>query len=547
MIAFLMSAVLVACGGAAASGKTPHPRAFERLPILEGGRVKPIDTFARNALTLISGKQSHRVDGHRRRASEWLLQALFDPGAADAQAVFLIDEPEILDLLRLPHSQRRFSFLQIEPNRARLGEAALAASELPARSRSRFQSASIAAERRLRLYESIRDSAAMHPGSPAFLALAPQRPDGAWSTLSEGLLRVHAMEPAHPGLIAFSAMQKAYRAHDFEAFDAALKSYADWLAQNRPADARRAAVEWRFNSLQPFMVAMTLHVAAFLLLAFSWTGGGDRFYRLGISLAWTAALVHSSGLFARMAIQGRPPVTNLYSSAVFVGWVASLLGLACERFHRRGLAAAAAACTGFLGLLVAHNLQAGGDTMEMMQAVLDSNFWLATHVVTITIGYSSTYLAGLAGAFWVLRQRLGGRSSPADGRALYSLAYGAVAFSLLFSFIGTVLGGIWADQSWGRFWGWDPKENGALLLVLWHAALLHARWAGFAGERGFMLLSIFGGIVVTFSWFGVNMLGVGLHSYGFMENSLWWLAAFCAGQLGLIAVGLAPQTGRSAL
>ena len=115
-----------------------------------------------------------------------------------------------------------------------------------------------------------------------------------------------------------------------------------------------------------------------------------------------------------------------------------------------------------------------------------------------------------------------------------------IAFSLLFSFVGTVLGGIWADQSWGRFWGWDPKENGALLIVLWNALILHARWGGFVRERGIMLMAIFGNIIVSLSWFGVNMLGIGLHSYGFMDAAFYWLSAFCALQLALMALGALP-------
>ena len=120
--------------------------------------------------------------------------------------------------------------------------------------------------------------------------------------------------------------------------------------------------------------------------------------------------------------------------------------------------------------------------MEMMRAVLDSNFWLATHVVTITIGYSGTFLAGAIAIGWAVREHLAPRLDPATSKALSSMVYGVVCFALFFSFLGTVLGGIWADQSWGRFWGWDPKENGALLIVLWNAIILHARWGGFVAR-----------------------------------------------------------------
>jgi hypothetical protein len=103
-----------------------------------------------------------------------------------------------------------------------------------------------------------------------------------------------------------------------------------------------------------------------------------------------------------------------------------------------------------------------------------------------------------------------------------------------------VLGGVWADQSWGRFWGWDPKENGALLIVLWCAIILHARWGDYIGQRGLMVMAIFGNVITSFSWFGVNMLGIGLHSYGFMQKAFPWLVGFMLSQLALMAIAGIP-------
>jgi ABC-type transport system involved in cytochrome c biogenesis permease subunit len=128
------------------------------------------------------------------------------------------------------------------------------------------------------------------------------------------------------------------------------------------------------------------------------------------------------------------------------------------------------------------------------------------------------------------------------GTALAQMTYGIVCFAVLFSFTGTVLGGIWADQSWGRFWGWDPKENGALLIVLWNVIILHARWGGMIRERGLMNMVIFGNIVTGWSWFGVNMLGIGLHNYGFTEAAFKWLVLFAITQIGLIVLGMLPLT-----
>ena len=178
--------------------------------------------------------------------------------------------------------------------------------------------------------------------------------------------------------------------------------------------------------------------------------------------------------------------------------------------------------------------------MEMMRAVLDTNFWLATHVVIVTLGYASTYVAGFLALVFVLRGMLS-RSLDADLRqSLAKMIYAITCFATLFSFQGTVLGGIWADQSWGRFWGWDPKENGALIIVLWNVLILHARWGGMVRDRGLALLAIFGNIVTTWSFFGTNMLGVGLHSYGFMDQERIALIAFVSSQLVIILIGGLP-------
>jgi ABC-type transport system involved in cytochrome c biogenesis permease subunit len=234
-------------------------------------------------------------------------------------------------------------------------------------------------------------------------------------------------------------------------------------------------------------------------------------------------------------------VTNLYSSAVFIGWGAVLLGLILEKLYKNGIGAVVSSAIGFLTLIIAHHLALEGDTMEMMRAVLDTNFWLTTHVVTVTLGYASTYVAGFLALIYIVRGVFTKTLDAATGQSLARMIYGIVCFATLFSFTGTVLGGIWADQSWGRFWGWDPKENGALIIVLWNALILHLRWGGMIRERGLVNCAVFGNIVTTWSWFGVNMLGIGLHSYGFTAAAFQWLMLFVISQLAFIALGLLPE------
>ncbi len=362
-------------------------------------------------------------------------------------------------------------------------------------------------------------------------------------------------------------MATAYRQGNAAEFNRAIDDYKAWLADHRfDRELRKGRAEFFYNDTRVFLHATIVYIFAFLLgcvclLSISALPGlSESFRRAGFYLVCLAGLAHTFGLIFRMVLEGRPPVTNLYSSAIFIGWGALILGLAIERIYRLGIGIIVASFAGFVTLLIAHNLALGGDTMEMLRAVLDTNFWLATHVVVVTLGYASTFFAGLLaiiyivlGLFTPLLTRtpapVGSISSPVAGHpalpqigsALAKMVYAIICFATLFSFTGTVLGGIWADQSWGRFWGWDPKENGALMIVIWNALILHARWGGLVGQAGLVNLAVFGNIATSFSWFGVNMLGIGLHSYGFMDAAFKWLMLFVVTQLLLIGDGLLPK------
>ena len=390
--------------------------------------------------------------------------------------------------------------------------------------------------------------------------LDPAKDKNAWVNAGASLIGAIQTGQIHPAVSFFARMATAYGHDDAAEFNSALAGYKAWLAPNFAHELAKGRAEFYFNQVKAFLHATIIYIAAFLLaggalLTFGVSPGlSESLRRASFYLIALAFVVHTFGLVFRMVLEGRPPVTNLYSSAIFIGWGACVLGIVLERVYRVGLGCAVAGFAGFVTLLIAHNLALGGDTMEMMRAVLDTNFWLATHVVVVTLGYASTFVAGtLAMAYIILgvftpllSARVGVAGSatkPGDlnlSKALAKMVYAIVCFATLFSFTGTVLGGIWADQSWGRFWGWDPKENGALLIVLWNALILHARWGGLVRERGLMNLALFGNIVTSFSWFGVNMLGIGLHSYGFMDAAFKWLMLFIASQVCFIGFGLLP-------
>ncbi len=551
--------VVVACGSLA---RPPARGAYDldalgRLPVSSGGRVKPLDSAARHALMVAGGRQSVAGD-EPMDAVGFFAGLVARPGEVADLPVLRVDHPDLLGLLGLtPEQGGRISLNAVEPHWESVSAQAARAFEVDAKGRDPFQRAVV------RLFGSVDSLLAVARMRQPY-AVPPLRPGESWrgfhdAFLESGIARGPGAPDAdggpdladlHPGVAYWIAMMTAYSEADADGFNGAVAGYDALLRREMPGTMRRMDLEVLFNRARLFVGSTVVYLIGFVLLCasvFARARGGagsssGRTLRVSaVGLIWGAFAVHTVAIALRIYLQGRPPVTNLYSSAVFVGWAAVLFGLILERLQPLGLAAGGAAVVGFATLIVAHNLGSDGDTMQMMQAVLDSNFWLATHVTTITLGYSATFLAGVLGAAYLLLGVPTRWLTPDRARALGRMVYGTVCFALLLSFVGTVLGGIWADQSWGRFWGWDPKENGAALVVLNNALILHARWAGLVRLRGVMVLAVGGNIVTAWSWFGTNMLGVGLHSYGFMESAVFWLMLFVVSQLGVMALGVLPE------
>ncbi|MCA9083492.1 MAG: cytochrome c biogenesis protein CcsA [Planctomycetaceae bacterium] len=337
---------------------------------------------------------------------------------------------------------------------------------------------------------------------------------------------------------------EAWQQGDVEAFNNTLADYQNRLRE-KPLPHVRADVvkaETFFNFYEPFMKAIYLYLPVLIVSFLSWIVWPKTLRRTGFWVMLLAFAVHSYALIMRMYISGRPPVTNLYSSAIFIGWAAVAAAFPVERLLKNGIGNILGSSVGAATLVIAHYLARDeGDTLGVMQAVLDTTFWLATHVVCITLGYAATFLAGaMAIAYWAM-STFGRQDKQDELSRLGRMIYGVLCFAVFFSLVGTVLGGLWADDSWGRFWGWDPKENGAMLIVMWNALILHARWDKMVRDYGTAVLAMFGNIVTAWSWFGVNELKAGLHTYGFTEGRLLALVVFIGLQSLLIAIALLPK------
>jgi ABC-type transport system involved in cytochrome c biogenesis permease subunit len=441
---------------------------------------------------------------------------------------FTLRMPESRHLLGLQADRERFSFWELMARAPALAQVLESVGDRAPDERSGVETEIIAVSQAMFL--------ASQSSQPSALKVIPP-PAGEgeeWISPPEAVARPEHLQRDHALLDHWVKAMMAYRNGNQAAFDSALTAAQALVADRDQAriSKTRFQLEVPYQRFDGHSKALILYWIALIGCFLFFMRQNKWLYYSLVSMVSIALLINVAAIIARILIMRRPPVTSLYETFPFVAAVAVLAALVIELFNRRGIGLLSASMLGVGLLSIANRYAAEGDTMRMLVAVLDSNFWLSTHVITITIGYSACLLCGAIGHVWLVGALLPGKEDkPQRLREIQKMLYGTLGFGLIFSFIGTVLGGIWADQSWGRFWGWDPKENGALLIVIWCVILLHARWWGKIRDLGMALGVVFGAIVVSIAWLGVNLLNVGLHSYGFTSGTAYKLMAYIYAEL----------------
>ena len=571
---------------------------FGKIPVQFGGRVMPLAAFANQTLTAISNKsylpltdapgaiRQRAGDGKRMSSLQWLMEVAIDDERLGDLQMFRIDSSDVRDEFGLPkRASKLFTLNELRPHAERLGQLVEKAAGLDVRDQSFKDKKLMELDRRIRAFTMVavsfrlpmlqeypvemfpegttkmqrslyafkkleeRMKATQEMTSPGIVPPAEQTPGTSVRWLAFAPASFNAVTAAmtqadntaapsgQAGVETFAAMIKSYAGENSGDFNKAVDEHLVAVSAVAGTDYQpwRVSLERWTESRWPTGVALGLYMVALVLGLLELMIQMPTLRRATWGILIIAVCIHTVALLSRILITGRAPVINIYSSAVFIGWAAVIAGLIQERTFRYGIGNLLAAGSGVLALLVAYGLSSG-DTMPVLQAVLDTQFWLGTHVISVTLGYTATMIAGFLGIIYLIASWIG---ISAQGRKeIYRSVYGATCFGILFSFVGTVLGGLWADDSWGRFWGWDPKENGALLIVIWNALMLHARWDGIVAARGFSILAIGGNIVTAWSYFGTNELGIGLHSYGFTSGVLKWLSIFIASQVFFMVAGI---------
>lgn len=500
------------------------------LAIQSGGRIKPLDTFAREGMELLTGKQKFR--GHS--SLEMLLSMLFEPNLWQEVEFIQINHRPLVKDLGLPEKADSFYSNKEIMHSVRLMPLF---QELQAKQKAQekldpyFQAVN-------RLGNQIAFMQDLISGRA--LRLVP--PNAEQYNKSDAWLGFE--EYSDTLKLRFALMAASFTSPE-EATREKLSEYADKFrelaASNNPKlypDMPHMKWEIHFNDLHPFRWAWIFALTATILFTFSFYSA-KKFWAHGGAIFFVASFVMQIYGFAlRCWIAGRPPVSNMYESIIWVAFGCMLFGLILELVYRKRVIMIASLLFSTIALIVADQVTGVLDAgIQPLEPVLRSNFWLLIHVLTITLGYAAFSLSLILGNMGLGQiVFLGKESTTTPLRLLSFYAYRAVQVGVILLAAGTILGGVWAEYSWGRFWGWDPKETWALIALLGYLALIHARFKGMVSHIGFLAGCVGAFLGVLMAWYGVNfVLGAGLHTYGFSSGGMSVVATYSSIQLLFVA------------
>ena len=486
---------------------------LETITVQQGGRKKPLDTVAQETVAKIYGATTYKHDGIQESAMETFMSLWRNNRNWNEEPFVLVSYRPLKEMAGLDVEQKHFSFETLMRNPT-LGEVVRAAHRKQSDDAdlSRDEREALTVEERLQLMLSMVDDNA--------IAIVPHPSDikGKWGTIQD-TPNLYAPESAAPLLASFTMLKQTVFSGHLPMVDPLAKSLRQGLADLSPGVYPTDSVMRRevfFNHFHPFAKAWQLYGIAFVLMLVALWVQPFNLYWTAIGTFVAGVAVQSYGFWLRMQIAGRPPVTNMYESVVWVGFGIAAIALMFELLQRSKYYLLAAAPLAVVCLILADSLPAVLDpSISPLVPVLRDNFWLSIHVPTIALSYASFALA-LGLGHVALGSYLFTPNATARIRLLSQLNYRVLQVGVLLLTAGIILGGIWAHFSWGRFWGWDPKETWALIALLCYLVPLHGRLVGWIGNFGISVASVVAFNAVLMAWYGVNfVLGTGLHSYGF--------------------------------
>lgn len=505
---------------------------LQNIAIQERGRIKPFDTFANETLQFLTGKSTW----NGVQPTEFVFSMLFRFEDWENEELINISYNPLKEKLGLDKSKRFFSYKAISENTALIKLVQEGARKEQSKERlSELDKKAFQVQNQRGMLEAIIS------GTALTILPNPQGIDATWFPISAISDRTLPYAPDQLEKLSQSlkALMEAYYKGDSKTWNDSSLKFVEVVRTELGKDHYPSAAslkrEIHYNQLRPFRWAWIFYLVSFLaLVAFTITQAKFQMWAGAAALALGLA-IHTYGFVLRCWIAGRPPVSNMYESVLWVAWGCVVFSLVIWIKYKKAVIPTAAVVFAILGLVLADNVPLVLDpSIHPLEPVLRSNFWLTIHVLTITLSYAAFALSLCLGNV-VLGAYLFKPTSVPTIQSLTLYMYRAMQIGVILLAAGTILGGVWADYSWGRFWGWDPKEVWALIALLLYIAVLHGRFTGWLKGFGFVVTTVLSFMGVLMAWYGVNfVLGVGLHSYGFGSGGSIYVSTYLGLQLAYI-------------
>jgi cytochrome c-type biogenesis protein CcsB len=503
---------------------------LDYLPIQEGGRIKPFQSFAKESLLLIYGKPTFEKKSATEIIYTWILQ----PTAWYEKELFELKFSQLKEALKLDASKNLFTFKQLMGSE----RLPLLIQELRSKRETKekldpFYQAIQRLENQLFVFEEI--------VAGRLIRVVPPKTGDQWLGLPD-------LEPAFQN--QFSEISKALvdtlvvkmenkTASDIKAKELRLKEQVEAfkalaMGQNKELYdvENHVRAEVAYNNFHPFGWACWVFILAALAVLISWIFNKSQGYYWAWGFTGIGMVLYLVGFGYRIYLTGRPPVSNMYETVVWVGFGSMVFAIIIEMIYRWKFILLAGSIVSALCLAIADRAPAVLDaSLTPLEPVLRSNLWLTVHVLTITISYAAFFLAFVLGDIGLILHLKKDLNTDKIKSIVLSI-YRSIQIGVSLLAPGIILGGIWADYSWGRFWGWDPKETWALIALLGYLAVLHGRLNGMIKDLGMLASAVVTFSLVIMAWYGVNfVLGAGLHSYGFGAGGVEYVSTFVAAHL----------------
>lgn len=504
------------------------------LPIQDGGRQKPFDSFSREQLELVYGKSS--FEG--RPAYEVIFTWMLTPEAWASRDIFQVSNLDVKKRLNLKEDEKRykgeqlfgnpaFSDLMVELRDKRETKEKLTPyfQALQRLENQYFIFSEIAAGRMLRVLPI--------KGQETWASVAelPEEFQGLFAEVTKAfILSIGAR-------VDGSSLEQKKQAE--QGLDQAVIKFKEAVQNqsgNQYPDSTSLKIEVHFNEFHPFRWSAVFYGISLLLYILVWIVTKPIIQIAAHGFLSLGFLLHIYGFVIRVYLTGHPPVTNMYETVVWVAFGSVVFAAILAYFMKNKFLMLGGAMVATLCMIVADNAPVIlDDSIQPLEAVLRSNYWLTIHVLTITVSYAAFFLAMALGDIGLVYYLRGEKKFAAEIKSIAESVYRAMQIGLAFLIPGIILGGIWADYSWGRFWGWDPKETWALIAALGYLAVLHGRLVGLVRDFGIIVSGVATFSLVIMAWYGVNfVLGAGLHSYGFGAGGVEYVSAFVLAHFILI-------------